>query len=71
MGVTAASFKVEGTQPEDREEFTVLVKSGQSVERQALTRVEGNVSKALVDDFILATTEERSDGEISVNDEKV
>ena len=71
MGVTAASFKVEGTQPEDREEFTVLVMSGQRVGRQTLTRVEGNRSKALADDFIPATTEERSDGEISVNDEKV
>ena len=48
-----------------------MVKSGQSVERQALTRVEGNGSNALVDDFTPATIEERSDGEISVNDEKV
>ena len=40
--------------------------SGQSVGRQALTSVEGNGSKALVDDFILATTEERSDGEIII-----
>ena len=35
------------------------------------TRVEGNGSKALVDNFIPATTRERSDGEISLNDEKV
>ena len=41
------------------------------VGRQTLTRVEGNRSKALADDFIPATTEERSDGEISVNEEKM
>ena len=37
----------------------------------ALTWLEGYGSKALVEGFMLATKEDRSDGEIEVNDEKV
>ena len=65
MGVTAASFNGGGTEPEEREAFTVLVMSGERVGRQSFRRNVGRGSKEQVEDVIPATTEERSEGVIS------
>ena len=70
MGVMEATFSERGTKPEEREALTVFVMSGVRVGRQSLRRAVGRGSREQVEDFIPATTDERSDGEMSRNVEK-
>ena len=52
MGVTAASFRVSGTEPELKEELMMLMMSGEMGGRQFLTRVDGMGSRAQVELFM-------------------
>ena len=69
-GVTDASFREEGTSPEDREEFTVVVMRVERVGRQAFRSVVGSGSRLQVDDFMVETVEERSEEVMVANVEK-
>ena len=52
MGVTAASLRVWGTEPELREVLIMVVMSGEITGRQSLMSVEGMGSKVQVEVFI-------------------
>ena len=68
-GGTAASLRVGGTRPVDREEFITEVIRGKSEGRQAMARQEGMGSRMQVEVFMPVSMADRSPGVISVNEE--
>ena len=67
--MTAASLRVGGTRPVNREEFITEVIRGKSEGRQVMARVEGMGSRKQVEVFMPLSMAGRSTGVISVNEE--